>query len=361
MNYTKPKRTFELSGPVSPDKSYFVPLEGVTNDHGHEIDEMIDLGRYISIFAPEQSGKTTCVEHFCRELEKDPAYIPILLRFRGYEALDGKTFYKNVEKSLYSRLIARLKAENCPELSIVQEFLDAHELTSSHSYYRLFRKLNEMIASRKIAIFIDDFDSFPLDELESFLSTTRAMNQDFKMKKKKALHLVGLISVRNITKGAIRHVSPYNISDWVNLTSFTLENIRDLYAQYTQETNQPFEEAAVEKIFEETAGQPWLVNRLGTILTTNIKPETTDPITAEDADEAVSLLLKEKNPHFHKLLGKLRYLDTFLKIAQRPVEYFPNDDELSHLMRHGLIKRDEFKAVVANPIYKKRFTKPPPQ
>ncbi len=29
--YKKPKRTFEKSGVVSPDKSYFIPLDNVTN------------------------------------------------------------------------------------------------------------------------------------------------------------------------------------------------------------------------------------------------------------------------------------------------------------------------------------------
>jgi hypothetical protein len=54
--------------------------------------------------------------------------------------------------------------------------------------------------------------------------------------------------------------------------------VRDLFSQYTKETNQPFTEEAVKKIHEETEGQPWLVNRLGTILTVDVKPETVEPI-----------------------------------------------------------------------------------
>ncbi|ETR66887.1 MAG: hypothetical protein OMM_12216, partial [Candidatus Magnetoglobus multicellularis str. Araruama] len=74
----------------------------------------------------------------------------------------------------------------------------------------------------------------------------------------------------------------------------TLNNVRDLYLQYTQETNQPFTEEAITKVFEQTLGQPWLVNRLGSILTQHIKPETTDPIDGNDIDLAIQILLKKK-------------------------------------------------------------------
>jgi hypothetical protein len=56
----------------------------------------------------------------------------------------------------------------------------------------------------------------------------------------------------------------------VELPPFSLKNIRDIYALYTEETNQPFTEAAVRKVYQETEGQPWLVNRLGTILTVDV-------------------------------------------------------------------------------------------
>ncbi len=137
MNYAKPKRTFEKSGEVLPEKSYFVPLEGVSNTDNQDMKTMVDLGRYFSIFAPRQSGKTTYFKYFCRELEKDPTYIPILLSFQRYRDFDVKTFFQRVEKKLYSGLTTRLKAVNCPQLTNVQAFLDAHKLIDSDSFYEL--------------------------------------------------------------------------------------------------------------------------------------------------------------------------------------------------------------------------------
>ncbi len=357
MNYKKPKRTFEKSGMVSPERSYFVPLENVTNTDRQDIKTMVDLGRYFTIFAPRQSGKTTFFNYFCRAMEKDPAYLPILLSFQRYGRLDVKTFYQSVQKKLYFRLTARLKAVNCPQLDAVEEFLNSHPLKDGNSFYELFEKLNEMITFKKIVILIDEFDGIPISELENFLLTLRELYQEYKEQKDKALYSVGLIGVRNLTKLVVGGVSPFNIADEVSLPPFSLNDIHDLYAQYTEETNQAFEKDASQKVHEETGGQPWLVNRLGTILTMDIKSGVTDSITARDVDRAVTLLLEEKNPHFNNLHEKIQiYKDAFINIAQNQIPYDPDDDEQLQLEQYGLIRKEEGKARVANPIYEKRYT-----
>jgi hypothetical protein len=44
-----------------------VAIENVVNSDNQDIKTMVDLGRYFSIFAPRQSGKTTFLEEFlCR-------------------------------------------------------------------------------------------------------------------------------------------------------------------------------------------------------------------------------------------------------------------------------------------------------
>jgi hypothetical protein len=59
MIYRKPERFFENSGTVDPEESYYVPLDNVTNTKNQDIKPMVDRGRYFSMFAPRQSGKTT--------------------------------------------------------------------------------------------------------------------------------------------------------------------------------------------------------------------------------------------------------------------------------------------------------------
>ena len=114
----------------------------------------------------------------------------------------------------------------------------------------------------------------------------------------------------------------------------------------------------MKKVYEETAGQPWLVNRLGTILTVNVKPQTTEPVDEKDVEKAVQILLKERNDHFDNLYEKaVIYKETFVEIVFDHVEYDPDDRDQTWLEQYGLIKNIEGHAVVGNNIYKTRHIK----
>ena len=358
MNYIKPKRYFEKSGVVDPAASYYVELENITNTDNQDIKTMVDLGRYFSIFAPRQSGKTTFFTDVCSRLKEDQTYIPILLSFQDYKNLDPSRFYQLIQKGLHDQLISRLEDVQCTVLDEVSKYLATHVLKDHIGFRELFEELNRIIIDKKIIIFIDEFDGIPIGELENFLTTLRELYQKYKMHKDKALYSVGLVGIRNITKLIVGGVSPFNIADQVRLPPFSLKNIRDLYGQYTDETNQAFSEEAVKRVYEETSGQPWLVNRIATILTVNVRPCTTAVITEEDVDRAVDLLLYEDNSHFDNITEKAEtYKETFIEVVFNGVDYIPGDEEQSLLMTHGLIKTEGKKAIVSNPIYKKRFLK----
>lgn len=213
MNYRKPKRYFEKSGVVDPKASYHVILENITNMDNHDIKTMVDRGRYFSIFAPRQSGKTTYLEDFCRELEKDPTYVPIILSFQTYKNLDSQRFYQRVQKDLYMQLTRRLDEVNCPEQDVVKAYLGSHPLTDHIAFSELFEALNRIMECKKIIIFIDEFDGIPMGELENFLTTLRDLYQKYKKNTNKALYSVGLVGIRNITKLIVGGVSPFNIAD----------------------------------------------------------------------------------------------------------------------------------------------------
>jgi len=355
--YRKPKRFFEDSGTVNPESAYYVHLDNVSNTKKQDIKTMVDLGRYFSIFAPRQSGKTTFLEGLCEKLHRDPTYVAVLLSFQEYKKLDKSQFYSEIEKYLYSQLITRLKQVNCEKTEAVHQFLNQHHLTNNISFKSLFEELNRIIQFKKIIVLIDEFDGIPQIELEAFLTTLRELYLKHKKVTHKALYSIGLVGIRNITKLIVGGVSPFNIADHVDLPPFSLKNVRDLYAQYTEETNQPFTGKAVKKISEETAGQPWLVNRLGTILTTDIKPETTTPIDEKDVDQAIRILLAERNAHFDNLYEKAKlYKEIFVEIVFDNVKYKPDDEDQAWLEQFGLIRKKEYNAVVANHIYKARYT-----
>ena len=357
MNYQPPKRRFESKSYVNPKTAYYVPLEIVTHTYDNDIKTLVDRGQNFSVFAPVGSGKTTFFRSFAKSLEADPEYIFLFMSFENCKNYDSKRFYQTIQDALYDQLIHRLEAKHCLQLEAVRQFIENHELEDNATFHTLMDQLNRIIKGKKMVIFIEEFDDIPLGVMSTFLSTLRALNQEYKAKKEKALYSVALIGVRNITHKVQSNVSPYNISVYVDIRPFTLQNVRDLYLQYTQETNQPFTEEAVQKVFEQTQGQPWLVNRLGSILTKQIKPETIDPIETVDVNKAIQQLLKEKNAHFDHLKEKLvLYKNTFNEINTQPVEYFQFDEAQSWLETYGLIKKQNDFVVIANPIYSQYFS-----
>ncbi len=356
--YRKPKRIFEKSGSVNPEESYYVLLEDVVNSDKQDIKTMVDRGRYFSIFAPRQSGKTTFLERICNEVHQEQTYVAILLSFQKYRKLSIERFYNQIQKNLYKQLIHRLTAVDCEKLDEIKAYLNGHDLTDHISFGDLFEELNQIIRLKKIVIFIDEFDGIPLDELENFLTTLRDLYLKYKAVKQKALYSVGLVGIRNVTKLIVGGVSPFNIADQIDMPPFSLKNVRDLFSQYTEETNQPFTEEAVKRIHGETAGQTWLVNRLGTILTLDIKLGTVEPINEDDVETAIQRLLKERNDHFHNLHEKAKlYKETFIEIVFDNVEYNPDDEDQTWLEQYGLVKNRDGRAVVANNIYKARYIK----
>jgi len=356
-SYRKPKRIFETSGNVDPKTAYYVRLNNVTNSYGQDIKTMVDRGRYFSIFAPRQSGKTTFLEELRSQLHGDSTYVVVILGFQDFKNLvDKHRFYSLLEKYLYEQLLNRLEQVNCEKIETVRQFLARHHFIDHISFRELFEELNKIIQYKKIVIFIDEFDGIPIKELENFLTTLRELYIKYKKITQKALYSIGLIGIRDITKLIVGGVSPFNIADQVEMPPFSLKNVRDLYSQYTEETNQPFKEEAVKKVYEETGGQPWLVNRLGTILTVKVKPGTVVPIDKKDVEKAIQLLLREKNDHFDNLYEKAKlYKETFVEIVFDHVKYKTDHKEQSWLEQYGLIKDKNGSAVVANNIYKARF------
>ncbi|MDQ1351284.1 MAG: hypothetical protein QG657_1586, partial [Acidobacteriota bacterium] len=125
--------------------SYYIPLENVVNTDNQDIQTMIDRGRYFSIFAPRQSGKTTFFKRLCDRLHQDRTYIGIVLSFQQYEELKKSEFYAKIEEELYEQLNNRLKEVGCDKYDTVTQFLENFHLTDHLSFGKLFTELNRIL------------------------------------------------------------------------------------------------------------------------------------------------------------------------------------------------------------------------
>ncbi len=353
------KREFETQGVPVPGQHYLVENRHIVNLKGIPIRQLVDQGRYFTIFAPRQMGKTTFFAEFSRNLKQDPLYAPILLSFQIVKNFDTPGFYGVFQQNFVPHLLKRLEEVKCNKATEVSALCQTLAMTDHKSFMNFFAELNKLLQRKKIAIFVDEFDGIPEHELASFLNTLREMFLANKLGQGYSIYSIALVGIRNIAQLNIAgKISPFNIADQVKIPPFTLAEIENLYGQYTEETGQPFTPEACRRIHFETGGQPFLCNRLGQILKYNIKPEGIEPITEADVEKALKILHYENNDHFANIVDKARqYRNTLARIVLAgEVSYNPRQEDLAFLEQFGLIKAGPKEmAESANPIYQRIF------
>ena len=103
--------------------------------------------------------------------------------------------------------------------------------------------------------------------------------------------------------------SAFNIkAKSLRLADFTEEEMRALLGQHTTETGQEFEGGAVERIWELTAGQPWLVNALAlqACFNDNAGRDRSKAIGIPAIDRARETLVRDRVTHLDQLANQLR-------------------------------------------------------
>ena len=83
-------RRFNTSGPCDPEKHYTLMRESLLL-RGKE---HVDNGRFFTIFAPRQSGKTTYFQLLLQQLQD--TYIPIWITFENLATVSKKVFYQDL-------------------------------------------------------------------------------------------------------------------------------------------------------------------------------------------------------------------------------------------------------------------------
>ena len=346
-------RRFGTQGPVHPAENYVVPRTERINDFINRVKE----GRYIVIFAPRQTGKTT---FFQRALDKliaeEHSYFPIPLNFDIYKNLSVSTFYAHLYQQIQHGIKQIFQKRDKAPSDALTQFLTSTTLTDHLSLLEFFRQFANFLDLQKVVIVIDEFDGIPQAALNDFLHTLRHI---YIAGKPRCPHSVSIVGVKSITQlNYDRSISPFNIQDEFNLPNFTLEEVQNLLGQYTDEVGQAFAPEVITAIHKQTAGQPVLVNRLAQILTREMDIPKTETITMAHWTSAHTQLLRRRNTNIEHLTTNIRKDPRFEKILMRITAYGDgvpfniDDDIISELATYGVITEGtDGLCNIANPIY----------
>jgi hypothetical protein len=167
---------------------------------------------------------------------------------------------------------------------------------------------------KPLIVFLDEVDALVGDTLISLLRQVRAGYAQRPEAFPQSMVLCGVRDVRDyrihrsdgeiITGG-----SAFNIkSESIRLDDFTQADVKALLQQHTDATGQTFEPGVLEEIWQDTRGQPWLVNALAYEACFR-KPEQRDrsvPVSVEQMRQARESLILRRDTHLDQLADKLR-------------------------------------------------------
>ena len=348
-------KTFGTYGPVNPEEHYVVSRAVELADFINRVKQ----GRYIVIFAPRQTGKTTFFQWALEALTSDSTgtYFPIELNFELYEDYAASDFYKSLYKRIYKEIKTVFQKRRHVPSETLKQFLEETELTDHIAMMEFFEQLAEFLGDEKIILIIDEFDGIPRAVVNGFLHSLRHIYVHGA--RPRCLHSVGLVGVQHITQLNLnRSISPFNIQDEFTLSNFTFEQVCELLAQYTHDIGQAFAPEVLENIHRQTAGQPFLVNRFAQLLTEEMNIPKTETLTMMHFSKAHAEILEEDNANLTHLMTNIRRDPRFKNILmeivsyERGVRFNPRRNIISELATYGVIgKGPDGMCQIVNPIY----------
>ena len=350
-------RWFETRGPVYPEDNYVV----ARTDELADFMNRLKRGRYVVLFAPRQTGKTTFFRNAINALEdQESTYFPIQLNFEGYVDSDATTFYASLCEEMCKQIKNVFQKRQQNPTDRLNHFLASVQITEHISMRKFFEGLGSLLKKQRFVVIIDEFDGIPQDAIRGFLHSLRHI---YLSGRTRCPHSVGIVGVKNITQlNYDRSISPFNIQDEFKLSNFALEQVQELLSQYTDEVGQPFTSETVEAIHKQTAGQPVLINRFAQILTEELDIPKSEPITMEHFSKAHVQLLRGRSTNVEHLVTNIRRDRRFeallMKIAayDEGVDFNLDSDIISELAAYGVIAEGaDGMCKIVNPIYQYRI------
>jgi hypothetical protein len=242
-----------------------------------------------------------------------------------------------------------------------QELFDkTSEFTVLQKALKLWAKQSE----KPIVLFFDEVDSLVGDTLISLLRQLRGGYDKRPGMFPQSIILCGVRDVRDYRmhsdkdKAVITGGSAFNIKDRsLRLGNFSPEEIKTLYKQHTKETGQVFHQDVFPLVWEQTGGQPWLVNALAREVCFEMKAgrDRKNEITVDMMIQGIENLILRRDTHLDQLADKLkeervrRVIEPILASLD-DIDRLP-DDDIEYVSDLGLIKKTPH-LTIANRIYR---------
>jgi hypothetical protein len=309
---------------------------------------------YWVLHAPRQTGKTTFLKSWMREINA------------GDEAL---ACYVSVERCQNVPETERAMPAICDAIQDAARDVglpvpSAGASAPQSMLNRILRDWAQLIAPKPLVVLFDETDVLSGDTATSFL---RQLRDGFASKGPGifpvSLALVGMRDLKDYLVSAkdgepINQGSPFNIKvDSTALSNFTQKDIARLFAQRTEETGQQISGETLDYVYEQSKGQPWIVNSLFMRATMRILDENScETVTIDHIRQAREQMILARETHLDALAFRMKN-PTIRKVMETlmtgSVDFaLPESEGFRLCMDLGLVSIEGGAPTVANPIYR---------
>ena len=350
-------RFFNTTGPVVAADHYLIPpLDRVDLA---ELRRLIGEKRYFVLHAPRQTGKTSALLALQSLLNEEGDYRCVYVNVEGAQA--AREDVGRVVRAVLSELASR--AEDCLGDDSLEEVWP--EVLAKHgpdAGLRVALTRWARAVPKPLVLLIDEIDALVGDSL---LSVLRQLRAGYDMRPGGFPQCVVLCGVRDVRDYRIHSSSAntlvaggsaFNVkAKSLRLGDFCRDEVRGLLRQHTEETGRAFSEEALERVWAETRGQPWLVNALAYAMCFEGGDGAGRSRRVEEADvvDAREALIRRRDTHLDQLADKLqeervrRVVEPLLAGGGK-TRFAPRDLEYARDL--GLVAKD-LPVRIANPIY----------
>jgi len=350
-------RQFNTAGPSRCDDHYM--LDPLARLDAEEIDSLIDNKRYFVLHAPRQTGKTTCLLALMQHLNAGGRYQALYANIET-----AQTARNDVAKGQLQiiQAIAR-QAENFNGDFRFNDWVQEAMRTGQVDMVAWLLTRWTRASDRPTVLLIDEVDALVGDTLISLLRQIRDGYTQRPQSFPQSIVLCGVRDVRDYRihtahQEIITGGTAFNIkAESLRLGNFSQQETEALWKLHETETGQLFDAAIWPELWQDTMGQPWLVNALAHECTWEDREarNRSVPITLERYKAARERLIQSRATHLDQLTDKLseeRVKSVILALlaGETAMDNVPSDDQ-QYVEDLGLI-RSRPQLTIANRIYR---------
>ncbi len=330
-------RKFSSYGPLDTDEHYFAPRKELIYKAYTQLvgENPAKGGHYITVWGPRQTGKTWLMQETVQKIQKENKFDVGIFSFESVK----KEKDQNEILTVFIHKLTEVFQKQFPPINKFREI----PYLFSKQYFQ-----------KPVIMIIDEFDSLEEDFVNRFASIFRDIfisrtNERDKNSKDKTnlLHGLALVGVRSVL--GIENVkgSPFNVQRSLHIPNLTYDEVKGIFQWYEKESSQEMENKVIEKLYDETRGQPGLTCWFGELLTETFNHEKNKTITMSNFEEVYAAAIHTlPNNNILNIISKVKhspYREWVLELfkTSEKITFNFDDENINYLYMNGVIEEEK--------------------